>query len=650
MERVIFYSPNDWAGGYNLKKTEELLETYDENNNYNDINDLLEFYNINKYIENGVYLKDWDTQYIKSIKLKIKSMKSKVFGFFKTEITNDNIIKYYEETINEYKKYFLELYDKCINFINIDNDVFIKLLETGKVRMYDLLHLKNIVQKFDKVIAEFLKRNPIGSAEILINKYVVDDENYNSMIIPKSLSLRDKEEIITKYLDMDEPNLNYVRIIEKIKSSHDSIVLDDKIRLKAQIKKNELEEKYFKENDNKIVFGTGIYFDDNQEEIEKITKKDNETTYAYSGKWIIENLDYETLLNNFIYIFDFVDPFFRIKLVNKKAELGVFERTMKFKTLRSYNPGHTFYSKANLAELQLTAYYEYLARKKIRLEDIIEWFFREYLKREFGVDNYIISMPSENSNYFEKCKSILPEFDLVLKEFKYYCDDREINQKLINISSTQMFFKDIPSLVPNKYVYAYENDDMLRIYYYFFSDQCMLMYDQKNNKSYNCFYSLLSETSIKYDDYHVYEQQMLDWLIEKDLICLDDNNYIRIKDRAIINIYADLYYNEVINYWHYNKELRTIVDSLIENQILYTDNTLFSKPEQDYFNYYLNMSEFIDGYDIRNSNLHGTQEGDRNSEIHKQKYMKIILLLILIVIKINDDFCLYADYFKSQED
>lgn len=259
-------------------------------------------------------------------------------------------------------------------------------------------------------------------------------------------------------------------------------------------------------------------------------------------------------------------------------------------------------------------------------------------------------MPSENSNYFEKCKSILPEFDLVLKEFKYYCDDREINQKLINISSTQMFFKDIPSLVPNKYVYAYENDDTLRIYYYFFSDQCMLMYDQKNNKSYNCFYSLLSETSIKYDDYHVYEQQMLDWLIEKDLIYLDDNNYIRIKDRAIINIYADLYYNEVINYWHYNKELQTIVDSLIENQILYTDNTLFSKPEQDYFNYYLNMSEFIDGYDIRNSNLHGTQEGDRNSEIHKQKYMKIILLLILIVIKINDDFCLYADYFKSQED
>ena len=128
-----------------------------------------------------------------------------------------------------------------------------------------------------------------------------------------------------------------------------------------------------------------------------------------------------------------------------------------------------------------------------------------------------------------------------------------------------------------------------------------------------------------------------------------DNGYVKVKDRTKINIFADLYYNEVINYWHYSKNLRSIVDTLIENGILYAENTLFSKPEQDYFNYYLNMSEFVDGYDIRNSNLHGTQEGDRNSEIHKQKYMKIILLLVLIIIKINDDFWLHDDYIKNRE-
>ena len=240
MERIIFYSPNDWAGGYNLKQAEKLLEMYDEKKEYNNINDLLEFYNLNKYIENGVYLNDWDEQYIESIKLKLKSMKSKIFSFFKNEINNTNIIQYYEETINEYKKYFLELYDKCINSININDDIFKKLLETVKVSMYDLLHFKNIVQKFDGVIADFLKANPTGSAEIIIRKYVVDDETHNSMIIPKSLSLADKEEILLKYLELDEPNLNYVRMIEKIQSNQDSIVLDDKTKLKARIKKTEL--------------------------------------------------------------------------------------------------------------------------------------------------------------------------------------------------------------------------------------------------------------------------------------------------------------------------------------------------------------------------------------------------------------------------
>ena len=70
------------------------------------------------------------------------------------------------------------------------------------------------------------------------------------------------------------------------------------------------------------------------------------------------------------------------------------------------------------------------------------------------------------------------------------------------------------------------------------------------------------------------------------------------------------------------------------------ESTLFSRNEQDYFNYYLNMSEFIDGYDIRNSNLHGTQIGDRKSDIHYSRYLQILLLIILIVIKINDDICL----------
>lgn len=42
-------------------------------------------------------------------------------------------------------------------------------------------------------------------------------------------------------------------------------------------------------------------------------------------------------------------------------------------------------------------------------------------------------------------------------------------------------------------------------------------------------------------------------------------------------------------------------------KIIHFDSTLFSKPEQDYFNYFLNKSDFTNGLDLRNSYLHGTQ-------------------------------------------
>ena len=35
-----------------------------------------------------------------------------------------------------------------------------------------------------------------------------------------------------------------------------------------------------------------------------------------------------------------------------------------------------------VANMQMTAYYNYLNKNNIRLEDIVEWFFKEYLKKE----------------------------------------------------------------------------------------------------------------------------------------------------------------------------------------------------------------------------------------------------------------------------
>ena len=647
MDRIKYYSPSDWSGGYNLEKAEQVILNFDNYKEY-DINDILEFFNIYKYFDNKVYLTKWDDDYIQKLKDIVKQMKVKAYKYFNTKINEDNIISVYETVDIHYKNEFFELFSNCIEAMNISNEKMAELLQCEKIRIRDVLEYKTLVIKYDDIIKEYLMNNNNESVELLIGKYYIDEESYDKLNFPSSLTLADKEKMILKYIEYEFANLNFIRIIAKIQSNKDSIVVDDKTKLKAQKRREEIENNLFKNTNTTIEFGIGVVINDNQEEASLITSKGNDTNYSYSGKWIKENNDYPTLLNNFIYLFNYVDPYFRIDLINKKCYSGIFER-INYKVVRSYNPNQTFNNRAMVANMQIAAYYNYLNKNNIRLEDIIEWFFKEYLKSEFDIDNYIISMPSANSNYFEKCKSLLPEFDLILKEYKYYCEDGIIDQELVNISSTQMFFKDIPSLNDKKYIYANKIDDTLLIQYCFFSDQCLLNYNPITNKSYGCFYELLRNIEMKYSDYNIHEQKMIDWLVDKELLAVD-NNYIKLKNKPLINIYADLYFNEVINYWRYPKQLRNIVDSLIEKGILYSENTLFSKPEQDYFNYYLNMSEFIDGFDIRNSNLHGSQSGDRNSEIHSSRYMIILQLLILIVIKINDDLCIYDENKKKTGD
>ncbi len=630
-----------------MEKAEQVILNFDNDKEY-DINDILEFFNIYKYFDNKVYLTKWDDDYIQKLKDIVKQMKVKAYKYFNTKINEDNIISVYETVDIHYKNEFFELFSNCIEAMNISNEKMAELLQCEKIRIRDVLEYKTLVIKYDDIIKEYLMNNNNESVELLIGKYYIDEESYDKLNFPSSLTLADKEKMILKYIEYEFANLNFIRIIAKIQSNKDSIVVDDKTKLKAQKRREEIENNLFKNTNTTIEFGIGVVINDNQEEASLITSKGNDTNYSYSGKWIKENNDYPTLLNNFIYLFNYVDPYFRIDLINKKCYSGIFER-INYKVVRSYNPNQTFNNRAMVANMQIAAYYNYLNKNNIRLEDIIEWFFKEYLKSEFDIDNYIISMPSANSNYFEKCKSLLPEFDLILKEYKYYCEDGIIDQELVNISSTQMFFKDIPSLNDKKYIYANKIDDTLLIQYYFFSDQCLLNYNPITNKSYGCFYELLRNIEMKYSDYNIHEQKMIDWLVDKELLAVD-NNYIKLKNKPLINIYADLYFNDVINYWRYPKQLRNIVDSLIEKGILYSENTLFSKPEQDYFNYYLNMSEFIDGFDIRNSNLHGSQSGDRNSEIHSSRYMIILQLLILIIIKINDDLCIYDENKKNTGD
>ena len=80
------------------------------------------------------------------------------------------------------------------------------------------------------------------------------------------------------------------------------------------------------------------------------------------------------------------------------------------------------------------------------------------------------------------------------------------------------------------------------------------------------------------------------------------------------------------------------MDDLIERDDLSEGRTLFSIPEQQYLDFILNKATYSDGLDLRNKYSHGTTS--TNEAKHFENYLEFLKIMVLIIIKINEEFCL----------
>lgn len=96
--------------------------------------------------------------------------------------------------------------------------------------------------------------------------------------------------------------------------------------------------------------------------------------------------------------------------------------------------------------------------------------------------------------------------------------------------------------------------------------------------------------------------------------------------------------------YYKKRDMIKLLEEMEQKGWIYFSNKLLSNQESDYFNYYLNKSDFANGFDLRNKYLHGTQrKKGSDDELHKMNYYNLLMLYVIIVIKINDEFCVKAD-------
>lgn len=630
INRIVFYSKENMATSHNLVKVEKLLNNFNSEKNLT-LNDLLEFYNVKLHFDNDLFLPKWS----KSDREKYNQIVEENWSLLKKRFQKINDLNI-EEIINEleyqYKSNFWELVNKLSIYKNVSHSTFSDILKNFSSQINYILPQKNIVQKFNKVIRDFLM-NYKNSAEVLLSQFEEKKSDRNSprFYFPKSLSLSDKEEIISTYLDREDSNLNYVRLAQKSKDSNE-LKLSDKTKYKAKKKAEEQNNEIIDKGHTWNIKVQGELSKDQNEPV--IFKNENGLIEAtYSEKYLDGIENQVNLFKVFSYLFNYTDETSLIYLVSKTSELDVMERVIGLKSKNEYEIGEVFTRKEMLSIIQLHLIENYLKRKNSGIEQVINSFIA-HINELLEPNNLIFQIRVSDSPELDKIRTLLPDFDFLLKQYKNLADDGTINIELLQVSSKPIGFSQITSQNTQKYLYS--NDKLiLKLKHIFFSDQSHMYYTETFGTKHTNLFDLLTQETVNIEDFTNYQKDTIQTLVEDGYLKINNEKNVEIDKITFIYIIREIHRNELLSYWHYPKFVRDEIDLLIEKKMLFNETTLFSKEEVKYLNFYLNQKIYTNGYDLRNKYSHGTNT--QSEDKHKSDYYLILKIIILTLLKIEDD-------------
>ena len=634
--RIQYFSTYDMSISYYLQNAEEIIEKYHKGWRPEDVNDVIELYNIWLFVDNGIYMKSWSEEILSEI----KGYKDAIIPFF-SNLNETTWVEVYKQVDFSYRHNFWEIIDifnikSFISKATLDE----ALLENSYELRY-LLQRERLVKKNNELLATLLKEND-HTAEWLLSEFVEDDKfgNHEHMYFPSALTLQDRENIISAYLDLPEPNLNYVRLVLVAKKDS-NLKLSDDVVLKAKNVEGELNNKYFNEG-NTVHFKYSVRLSGESNKPLKWVEYDEEgdAILCYSRPIMLGFKDAD-LLHYCRYGFEFLTYNGMVSLVSKISESSVFERTMGLTGKYSYTTNMAFRYNEAISMLQVEAMQNALENEGRNLESAIKDFYETYLKERYGYPSTALSLPDPSADWVSKCRIIAPEIDAVAKRYNLFAKRGSVDDDLLQISSDTVRVSGAASCNHIKY-YTIKGQpgELYRLFHLFFSDQSMLSFvDPFKDKHYGSFFQMLAEQDgkIPYDNYAQYQRSGIDYLIEEGYLSKNEEGYLFVEKKMEIGLLKHLYeYHScpVLAYGTYGKEMLQV---MTEKGWLEEDNHLFSIEERNYFDYYMYNSPYTNGPALRNRYVHGTSGSPNQDYKHRSAYNRLLILLILELLKIEDD-------------
>lgn len=645
LRRVRFFGVHDLAAGWYVERVAEIVEQFDPANVPAHAADIIELHNVQQYLEHDFLPRDYTDSERALAKSRIRQIQSVVARFFST-VDGTNCTSRVVDVDYEYHADLLDLLGRNKAFERCSAPTMLHALDQTGVRLGEILACKKLVDAYDTEIRNELLRSPTN-AEHLVRKHMHKDVR-EELYLPASFAAADARDLLERYLDSPDANPNYVGLIETA-PVRVSTGIDAKLKLRAKRRNAEMTQKFFEENTG-FKTGTEVGLSGEQDEPVKFEMDHSDgvvARFTYSRRWLDETRDNASILNNFQHLFEFADRHTLLALPSYPAQLGVFERFMTTTGKTHYQVGAAFRAVDMSSLLQTRLYQHYLETNDIDLEEVVRWFFEEYLVEEFDALNFSFRPSSRGTSYLEKVRHLFAETESVMTQFSLFVENGELDRDLLAITSDPVRYKQVPSLLPGKYVYPTEADEIFGILHVLFSDQSTLTYINEELKGDDAA-GLLLKNEVAYDDFHDYQKQTVDQLITLGIL-ENTGARVRIANAEQFLILKSLFATQACSYYHLSERGRAEVDAMVARGWVTRRSSLLTEAEGQYFNYFLNKVDFSNGPELRNKYLHGSQANADGEDTHFQAYITALRLTVALVIKLNDDFCLSADEKPSSD-
>lgn len=619
MEPIRYLPTSDLALIFYLESANTLLCQVQEKKFSPDISDIVSISNILRYLDDGLeqQLNNPDRGSLMRMIVEFCRSSSPV-----------EILAHFNQLPRRFDNDFWSFFTRFGIEKNLKEDDFEAFLSNQKPNISSILIQAPLQNKFRRSLRDYFLSN-VENVRFLIARKEV--RNTPTPVIPIDITTEDELSLISAYISSENPSFSYLEIFAQSKE------VPSKMRLAAQRRAKDVRAQIFN-SATTFNFGVEVSYRE-QEEAVKTELEDGIAKYSYDLNWIQTNSDRATLLNNFIYLFNYIDDQSRLTLCFQLSELGVFERTTSTQRTDWHPEGIFFTQKNQAAFLQLHSYSSLLKSLDTSTEELINWFFRDYTKTEFGINNFQADLPVGDRPYIEKCKLLAPEIERILRQFQLLVDDGQIDHDLIALETIPFTPSATGSFLERKYCYL-KSTDGERATYYFYSDQCMLNYDSRSQKSYESFANRLAQQNPNKEDFGRHQIPDLNWLEENGYLRFGDNGTAEVANVCKVVFLGEIFRNGCLCYDAYEGKWKDALDMMITEGTLRVGSSLFSEPEAKYIDYHLNKRSFINSLDLRNKYAHGSHlgAGDKEQE-HEFNYFQMLKIMVCIVLKINDELC-----------